>query len=119
MQLKNKLRFGIGFLLMVALIGSGLALDYLNNLPINSKAIVKNNYQFITRVKNIGRRIDQIYRSPITCPAPAISKGFTHARIGNICIESPVDNGSPSILRYPLIAKYLIPLIQNPSCLLI
>jgi nitrogen-specific signal transduction histidine kinase len=58
MHLKNKLRFGIGFLFLVALISSGVAIYYLNDLSDNSKTILKNNYRSITYVKNIAEALD-------------------------------------------------------------
>jgi len=58
MRLKNKLRFGIGFLFLMALISSGLADYYLNRLSSDSKLILKNNYRSITYSKNIGEALD-------------------------------------------------------------
>jgi signal transduction histidine kinase len=58
MHLKNKLRFGIGFLFLVALISSGVAIYYLNDLSASSKTILKNNYRSITYAKNIGQALD-------------------------------------------------------------
>jgi signal transduction histidine kinase len=58
MHLKNKLRFGTGFLFLVALISSGVAIYYLNDLSANSKTILKNNYRSIIYVKNIGEALD-------------------------------------------------------------
>ncbi|MES2427968.1 MAG: HAMP domain-containing sensor histidine kinase [Bacteroidota bacterium] len=58
MKLKNKLRFGIGFLFLMALISSGLADYYLIRLSSDSKLILKNNYRSVVFLKNIGQALD-------------------------------------------------------------
>ncbi|MDB4925169.1 sensor histidine kinase KdpD [Mucilaginibacter sp.] len=55
MHLKNKLRAGIGFLFLMALISSGLAAYYLNRLAVDSKVVLKDNYRSLTYTKNIGQ----------------------------------------------------------------
>jgi nitrogen-specific signal transduction histidine kinase len=65
MRLKNKLRFGIGFLFLMALISSGLADFYLNRLSSDSKLILKNNYRSITYSKNIGEALDDGTKSTV------------------------------------------------------
>ncbi len=44
MTIKNKLRAGIGFLFLMALVSSGLADYYLTRLSTDSKVILKDNY---------------------------------------------------------------------------
>ncbi len=58
MSIKNKLRAGIGFLFILALLCSGFAAYYLNQLSRDSKAILKDNYESIVYMKNIGRAMD-------------------------------------------------------------
>jgi PAS domain S-box-containing protein len=58
MSIKNKLRMGIGFLFLIALLCSGLAAYYLNRLSFDSKAILKDNYRSLVYAKNIGQILD-------------------------------------------------------------
>lgn len=58
MNIKNKLRAGIGFLFLMALISSGLADYYLTRLSDDSKAILKDNYRSLVYVKNIQQALD-------------------------------------------------------------
>ncbi len=58
MSIKNKLRVGIGFLFLMALLCSGLAAYYLNRLSYDSKAILKDNYRSLVYMKDIGRILD-------------------------------------------------------------
>lgn len=59
MTIKNKLRLGIGFLFLMALISAGMADYYLTRLSSDSKAILKDNYRSLQYVKNIGQLIDK------------------------------------------------------------
>lgn len=58
MNIKNKLRAGIGFLFLMALISSGLADYYLTRLSNDSKAILKDNYRSLVYVKAIEQALD-------------------------------------------------------------
>jgi signal transduction histidine kinase len=58
MSIKNKLRWGISFLFLMALLSSGLAAYYLNKLSYESNAILKDNYRSLVYTKNIGRILD-------------------------------------------------------------
>lgn len=58
MSIKNKLRAGITFLFLMALIAAGLAAYYLNRLSADSKDILKDNYRSIIYSKNIGEVLD-------------------------------------------------------------
>lgn len=58
MNIKNKLRLGIGFLFLTALISSGLADYYLTRLSNDSKAILKDNYRSLVYAKNIEQALD-------------------------------------------------------------
>jgi hypothetical protein len=58
MSIKNKLRLGIGFLFLMALISSGLGDYYLTRLSNDSKAILKDNYRSLEYVKNIELALD-------------------------------------------------------------
>jgi signal transduction histidine kinase len=58
MNIKNKLRAGIGFLFLMALISSGLADYYLTRLSNDSKAILKDNYRSLQYVKNMEQALD-------------------------------------------------------------
>ncbi len=66
MTIKNKLRLGIGFLFLMALISSGLADYYLTRLSDDSKAILKDNNRSLEYVKNIGRLLDKPLGTPLT-----------------------------------------------------
>jgi len=66
MNIKNKLRLGIGFLFLMALISSGLADYYLTRLSNDSKAILKDNNRSLEYVKNIGRLLDKPVNLPLT-----------------------------------------------------
>jgi len=58
MSIKNKLRAGITFLFVMALIASGLAAYYLNRLSADSKDILKDNYRTLIYAKNIDEALD-------------------------------------------------------------
>jgi len=58
MSIKNKLRAGITFLFLMALIAAGLASYYLNRLSADSKDILKDNYRTLIYAKNIGQALD-------------------------------------------------------------
>ena len=58
MNIKNKLRAGIGFIFLMALISSGLADYYLTRLSDDSKAILKDNYRSLVYVKAIEQALD-------------------------------------------------------------
>lgn len=58
MSIKNKLRAGIGFLFLMALIAAGLAAYYLNRLSADSKDILKDNYRSVIYTKNISQALD-------------------------------------------------------------
>ena len=60
MTIKNKLRAGIGFLFLVALISWGLADYYLNRLSTDSKVVLKNNYRSLIYIKNMGQALDML-----------------------------------------------------------
>ena len=66
MSIKNKLRAGIGFLFLTALVSSGLADYYLTRLSTDSKVILKDNYRTIIYVKNIGQVLDEPGYKPLT-----------------------------------------------------
>jgi PAS domain S-box-containing protein len=57
-SIKNKLRLGISFLFLMALLCSGLAAYYLNRLSADSGAILKENYRSLVYAKNIGELLD-------------------------------------------------------------
>jgi len=59
MSIKSKLRAGIGFLFLMALVSSGLADYYLTRLSTDSKVILKDNYRSLIYVKNIGQVLDE------------------------------------------------------------
>jgi PAS domain S-box-containing protein len=59
MSIKNKLRAGIGFLFLMALVSSGLADYYLTRLSVDSKVILKDNYRSLIYTKNIGQVLDE------------------------------------------------------------
>lgn len=58
MSIKNKLRAGITFLFLMALIAAGLAAYYLNRLSADSRSILKDNYRTLIYTKNIGQALD-------------------------------------------------------------
>jgi signal transduction histidine kinase len=58
MNIKNKLRAGIGFIFLMALISSGLADYYLTRLSNDSKAILKDNYRSLVYAKAIEQALD-------------------------------------------------------------
>lgn len=66
MTIKNKLRLGIGFLFLMALITAGMADYYLARLSADSKAILKDNYRSLQYVKNIGELLDKEGNIPLT-----------------------------------------------------
>jgi PAS domain S-box-containing protein len=59
MSIKSKLRAGIGFLFLMALVSSGLADYYLTRLSTDSKVILKDNYRSLIYAKNIGQILDE------------------------------------------------------------
>ena len=59
MTIKNKLRAGFGFLFLLALICCSLSIWFLNRLSADAGVILKDNYETLQYVKNIGNAIDQ------------------------------------------------------------
>lgn len=58
MTIKNKLRVGFGFLFLLAIVCSGLSIYYLNRLSADSSVILKDNYETIVYMRNIGLALD-------------------------------------------------------------
>jgi len=58
MNIKNKLRAGIGFIFLMALIASGMADYYLTRLSDDSKAILKDNYRSLVYAKTMEQALD-------------------------------------------------------------
>src|SRR5947209_154935 len=58
MSIKNKLRAGITFLFLLALLCSGLSAYYLQKLADDSKAILKDNYRSLSYVEDIASVLD-------------------------------------------------------------
>ncbi len=58
MTIKNKLRAGFGFLFLLAIVCSGLSIYYLNRLSAESSVILKDNYETILYMRNIGIALD-------------------------------------------------------------
>src|ERR1700744_2307968 len=59
MTIKNKLRAGFGFLFLLAFICCGLSIYFLNRLSADASVIIKDNYETLQYVKNIGSALDQ------------------------------------------------------------
>lgn len=59
MTIKNKLRAGFGFLFLLALICCGLSIWFLNRLSADASVILKDNYETLQYVRNIGNALDQ------------------------------------------------------------
>jgi PAS domain S-box-containing protein len=59
MTIKNKLRAGFGFLFILAFICCGLSIYYLNRLSADASLILKDNYESLKYVRNIGNALDQ------------------------------------------------------------
>jgi len=59
MTIKNKLRAGFGFLFLLAIVCSGLSIYYLNRLSAESSVILKDNYETILYMRNIGIALDE------------------------------------------------------------
>jgi two-component system, OmpR family, sensor histidine kinase VicK len=59
MTIKNKLRAGFGFLFLLAFVCSGLSIYFLNRLSADSSVILKDNYETLVYVRNIGTAIDE------------------------------------------------------------
>lgn len=58
MTIKNKLRAGIGFLFILAILCCGLSVYFLNRLSADAKAILKDNYKSVQYTKNMGAALD-------------------------------------------------------------
>ena len=58
MTIKNKLRAGISFLFLLALLCCGLSIYFLNRLSADAKAILKDNYKSVQFTKNMGAALD-------------------------------------------------------------
>ena len=58
MTIKNKLRIGISFLFLVALVCCGLSIYYVNRLSGDEKNILKDNYLSVRYTKNICTAVD-------------------------------------------------------------
>jgi PAS domain S-box-containing protein len=59
MTIKNKLRAGFGFLFLMAFICCGLSIWFLNRLSADASVILKNNYESVKYLKNIGSALEQ------------------------------------------------------------
>lgn len=59
MTIKNKLRAGFGFTFLLAFVCSGLSIYYLNRLSADTNVILKDNYETLVYVRNIGNALDQ------------------------------------------------------------
>ena len=59
MTIKNKLRAGFGFLFLLAFICCGLSIWFLNRLSADASVILKDNYETLQYVRNIGNALDQ------------------------------------------------------------
>ena len=59
MTIKNKLRAGISFLFLLAIICCGLSIYYVNRLSDDEKNILKDNYESVQYTKNICVAIDE------------------------------------------------------------
>jgi signal transduction histidine kinase len=78
MSIKNKLRAGITFLFLMALIAAGLAAYYLNRLSADSKLILKDNYRTLIYTKNIGQALDNAGQTyPAAIQIPTIEKNLS------------------------------------------
>ena len=58
MTIKNKLRAGISFLFLLAIICCGLSIYFMNRLSDDEKNILKDNYQSVQYTKNICVAVD-------------------------------------------------------------
>ena len=59
MTIKNKLRAGFGCLFLMAFICCGLSIWFLNRLSADASVILKNNYESVKFVKNIGSALEK------------------------------------------------------------
>src|ERR1700735_1491480 len=59
MTIKNKLRAGFGFLFLLAFVCCGLSIWFLNRLSADASVILKDNYETLQYVRNIGNAMDQ------------------------------------------------------------
>jgi PAS domain S-box-containing protein len=59
MTIKNKLRAGFGFLFLLAFICCGLSIWFLNRLSADASLILKDNYETLQYVRNIGNALDE------------------------------------------------------------
>ncbi|HWD86944.1 MAG TPA: ATP-binding protein [Mucilaginibacter sp.] len=59
MTIKNKLRAGFGFLFILAFVCCGLSIYYLNRLSAESSVILKDNYETLQYIRNIGLVMDE------------------------------------------------------------
>ncbi|WEA03119.1 HAMP domain-containing sensor histidine kinase [Mucilaginibacter sp. SJ] len=58
MTIKNKLRAGIGFLFVLAIICCGMSIYFLNRLSVDAGAVLKDNYKTVKYMQNILTAID-------------------------------------------------------------
>ena len=58
MTIKNKLRIGISFLFLLAIICCGLSIYFLNRLSADAKNILKDNYESLQFSKDMGSALD-------------------------------------------------------------
>lgn len=59
MTIKNKLRAGFGFLFLLAFVCCGLSIYYLNRLSADSSLILKDNYESLKFMRNIGNALNE------------------------------------------------------------
>ncbi len=72
MTIKNKLRAGISFLFLLALISCGLSIYFLNRLSADARAILKDNYKTVQFTKNMGSVLELAQSAPLSQQQAAI-----------------------------------------------
>jgi len=77
MTIKNKLRAGISFLFLLAIICCGLSIYYVTRLSDDEKNILKDNYQSVQYTKNICVAVDAIHDGLIAAQLKVIEKNLS------------------------------------------
>lgn len=76
MTIKNKLRAGFAFLFLLAFVCCGLSIYYLNRLSADAGLILKDNYESLQYMRDIGNALDQNEQSLTRAQTDIIEKNL-------------------------------------------
>lgn len=96
MTIKNKLRIGISFLFVLALVCCGLSIYYVSRLSGDERNILKDNYESVEFTKNICRAVDAS-KGPLSPQQVSIIEKNLYAEEHDI--TEPGEGAAAAMLR--------------------